>query len=387
MHAAATTRSTRLAESGPSDADLLRRFDREGDESAFASVVARHAALVRGAAGRRVGGDADAEDVTQAAFVVLARRPERAARSAAACGSAGPWLLRACHFAAKNAMRRDRRRRHHERAALEHRPPDAGADPSAVLAWREVRPVLDECLLRLGDADLAAVTLRHVEGRPTREVAAALGVSLDAAKQRVSRATRRLRGLLERRGVTVPSAALATALAARAAVPVHNPAALSAAALSPAATAAALSQGVATAMFFTPTKIALALAAAAAGVATTAAVSTGGAGPVAVASPTTAPAAQPGESPSLRPRRARAESVLAAVGDYFAANGRFPPELADAAPYWQGDGEFPSGAYAYREPADAGARLNAGDVVGGFDRELPAARPAVHRPLPRRTDG
>ena len=206
------------------DAALLRRFARDGDQPSFAAVVRRHSGLVRGCAGRRVDDASLADDVAQAAFIVLARRPRQAARAAAACGTAGPWLLRAVSYAAGNALKSRRRRDHHERrAAAMTDPIDAGGDPSHVLAWREVRPILDDCLLRLNRQDQAAVSLRHLEGHGIAEVAEALSITPDAAKQRVSRATRRLRDLLERRGVTVPAATLAAVLAARAAVPAFKP--------------------------------------------------------------------------------------------------------------------------------------------------------------------
>src|SRR5436190_10569460 len=59
---------------GVADRELLRRFADDRDESAFAALVRRHAAMVL-ATGRRVLGDADhAEDVCQAAFLLLAQK-------------------------------------------------------------------------------------------------------------------------------------------------------------------------------------------------------------------------------------------------------------------------------------------------------------------------
>jgi RNA polymerase sigma-70 factor (ECF subfamily) len=43
----------------------------------------------------------------------------------------------------------------------------------------------------------AAFMLRHVEGRPIREVAAALGLKTEAAKNSIFRAVRKMRAALE----------------------------------------------------------------------------------------------------------------------------------------------------------------------------------------------
>ena len=56
-----------------------------------------------------------------------------------------------------------------------------------------VAPLLDDALSRLSAVDRSAIALRYLEGRTVAEVAAALGISNDAAEKRVSRALGRLR--------------------------------------------------------------------------------------------------------------------------------------------------------------------------------------------------
>ena len=341
------------------DADLLARFAGARDEAAFAALVRRHAGLVFAAAMRRVGGRQDAEDVAQAVFVVLARKASRVD----ARGSLGPWLLRTTRLVAANALKRRRRREHHERLAARERAMNqpstaAGGDPAEVLAWREIAPILDDCVLRLCQRDRLAVVMRHFERRPIRDVAAALDVSDDAAKQRVSRATRRLRDLLDRRGVSLPAATLATLLAnhATATAPVHFAAACVTSALSPAAagagTAALLAKGAMTAMT-TSNLIKLSAAAAlVAGLAGTVAVTAGQDGdPPAPSDAAPAFAFRVAGDPTPADRAGRREQVrlwLDAVAAFADANNQLPADLADAEPYLKGEAD--AGRVVYAAP-------------------------------------
>jgi RNA polymerase sigma factor (sigma-70 family) len=195
---------------GDDDLGLLRRYARDRDEAAFSSLVRRHLDLVYGAAVRRVRDRHLAEDVTQAVFVILARR------ASSVSGKSGRplslWLLTAVRYAAKNALRIQRRRRTHEeeftrmRGVNPQTPGGAGgacsSNPADVLIWQEVAGNIDDAVLKLPAADRHAVLLRFFEDRPVREIALALNVSEDAAKQRVSRAVAKLRQRLNRSGAS-----------------------------------------------------------------------------------------------------------------------------------------------------------------------------------------
>src|SRR5205823_3311949 len=74
------------------------------------------------------------------------------------------------------------------------------------------RPVLDEAMANLGKTDRDALVLRFFKNEDLRAVGVALGTSEDGAQKRVTRALEKLRAFLLRRGVTLSSAALATAL-------------------------------------------------------------------------------------------------------------------------------------------------------------------------------
>jgi RNA polymerase sigma factor (sigma-70 family) len=195
------------------DSALLRRYAASHTEEDFAEVVRRHVNLVYSAALRQVNGDAHlAQDVTQAVFTDLARKAESVARHRVLAG----WLFTSTRFAAAKAVRGEQRRHAREQAA--HLMQELNRDPAAQLDWARVRPVLDEVLGELGDADREAILLRFFENRDFASVGERLHVNDNTARMRVERALDKLRAQLARRGVTSTSAALAAALANQAVI-------------------------------------------------------------------------------------------------------------------------------------------------------------------------
>src|SRR5437764_15083727 len=92
------------------DAELLRTFVASRDEQAFATLVRRHGPLVLATARRVVGNPADAEDVFQAAFLLLARQASTIRNPAAV----GGWLHGVASRMARTARRAAVRRRTYE---------------------------------------------------------------------------------------------------------------------------------------------------------------------------------------------------------------------------------------------------------------------------------
>ncbi|HWX20714.1 MAG TPA: sigma-70 family RNA polymerase sigma factor, partial [Candidatus Binatia bacterium] len=110
-------------------------------------------------------------------------------------------------------LRRDEFRRHsRESQAMKDLDPNHQPAPD----WDHLRPILDEALSELNEADHDALVLRYFKNHDLRTVGSALGVSDDTAQKRVSRALEKLRDGLSRRGITASAAALSVALAANA---------------------------------------------------------------------------------------------------------------------------------------------------------------------------
>ena len=191
------------------DAELLERFVSQADESAFAVLVARHGPMVHGVCRRVLDNDHDAEDAFQAVWIVLARSARRLTRRELL----GNWLYGVAQRTALKARTARARRARHERQATAAMSTEA----DCLLDWRELRPILDEELGRLPLKQQAAVVLCYLEGRTLVEASQLIGCPPGTVATRLARARELLRTRLERRGLILPAAALATLLAERAA--------------------------------------------------------------------------------------------------------------------------------------------------------------------------
>lgn len=191
------------------DATLLRRFVEDHAEEAFTELVRRHLAMVYATALRRVGCDAHlAQDVTQTVFIALARKASSLRGHASLAG----WLYVSTHRATAEVVRGEQRRKQHEASAyamnLDLTSDDLPVDPASL------RPLLDNALVKLKSDDREAVVLRFFAQHSFAEVGAALRITEEAARKRVSRALDQLQATLSRRGITSTVTALGSALTA-----------------------------------------------------------------------------------------------------------------------------------------------------------------------------
>jgi RNA polymerase sigma factor (sigma-70 family) len=168
--------------------------------------VSRHLNLVYSTALRATGNAHAAQEISQAVFIVLARK----AKSLGAKTILSGWLHRTTRLTAANHVRGEIRRQKREQETFMQ---SILNEPDSEV-WRQIAPVLDEAISKLGAKDRDAIVLRFFENKSLGEVGAALGASEDAAKMRVNRALEKLRKFFAKRGVTFSAAAIAGAVSA-----------------------------------------------------------------------------------------------------------------------------------------------------------------------------
>lgn len=198
------------------DAQLLRRFAENQDQTSFAELVNRHLPLVHAAAMRQVGGDAHlAADVAQTVFTDLARKAAALVTHPLLVG----WLHTSTHHAAAKIVRTEQRRRTREIAATAMNETSFAPDSEENLDWTHLGPVLDGALQRLKEQDRTVLLLRYFEHRSYNEIGQRTGLSENAARMKADRALGKLRDLLSKRGISSTAAALALSLTGHAVVP------------------------------------------------------------------------------------------------------------------------------------------------------------------------
>src|ERR1035438_4988499 len=167
------------------DSGLLQEYVLRGSEEAFAALVGRHINKVYSVALRHLENPHRAEEVTQAVFVILARKSRTLLKHTSLSG----WLFQTARLTSLTLLRSEiRRARREEEAHMQ-----TIVDQTEAEAWRQIAPLLDNAIAGLRAQDREAIVLRFFDDKSMKEVGMALNSSEDAAKQLVNRALEKLR--------------------------------------------------------------------------------------------------------------------------------------------------------------------------------------------------
>jgi len=177
----------------PRDSELLRRYCVERSENAFAPLVERHLDLVYAVALRQAGDEPQvAERMTQAVFTHLAEQAETLQEHASLAG----WL-----YSRTQAAEVDAASKQLQRPGIPETV-QALSSPTKLKSSDQLDPVIAEAIEKMEEIDRQALLLHHRDGLDFRTIAAVTGLSNEEARQRVTQALEKLRGILREGGKT-----------------------------------------------------------------------------------------------------------------------------------------------------------------------------------------
>ncbi len=136
----------------------------------------------------------DAEEAMQEALAVLWRKFDRV------CTHDNPQalVLRICHNAAYDVLRRKIRRRKRQEFFQQFLPRGKASRPDHIVAGREQESIILRAIAQLSRQQSVAVLLRLVQERSYTEIAEILGCTEVTARKHVARGRERLRERLPR---------------------------------------------------------------------------------------------------------------------------------------------------------------------------------------------
>ncbi|MHC4416458.1 MAG: RNA polymerase sigma factor [Planctomycetota bacterium] len=167
---------------------------RAGDQTAFARIYDRHAAVVLSLC-RRFS-LAEAEDATQETFI----RAHQLLAKVEHPDKLRPWLYSIARRVCSERTRSARRRaRHEEQFAVSRTVHPTGAAPAAPEATARAEQLrrLDAALERLDERHRLAIHLYYLEADPVRAAASALGLSRSGYYKLLAKARQQLAGLMK----------------------------------------------------------------------------------------------------------------------------------------------------------------------------------------------
>ena len=188
----------------------LAKFAESGCEQSFRALVERYSPIVRSVARRRTGREDLADDVTQAVFIVLAKK----AGSIRSTQPLSAWLYRVTRYASIDALRRQAARQRHENEASKMG--TSQDQPEQHAQWQEVQEHLELAVDKLGRSERQVILMRYYENRTLNEIATHQHTSVATVHRRCERALKKMRRYLSGRRVVLPATVLGSYLSTHA---------------------------------------------------------------------------------------------------------------------------------------------------------------------------
>jgi len=166
-----------------------------GEKDAYGLLVARHSQSVFRIAFRITENEADADEVVQETFL----RGYRKLQDFDARSNFGTWVYRIAMNCALDVLKKGKRQtavpiaEEYDSELSSVQLADCAAGPDRLVLSQEIEKRRHAAMERLTPTERVAFVMRHMEARSTEEIAAALGIAPNSAKNAVFRAVQKMR--------------------------------------------------------------------------------------------------------------------------------------------------------------------------------------------------
>lgn len=189
-----------------SDRQLITNYVKNEDEISFRQLTERYLHMVYSIALRVTGNNELAQEVVQDVFTVMARK----SKTLQSYTSLGGWLTKTTVYESKSRLRKERG---HQNKIMDYQVM-LELNQEEQNTWSELKPHLDEALVKLPTIDREILVLRFFKNKKFKEIGSIIGKTEDASRMRVNNALKRLSGILRRRGVVVSATIMGALLGA-----------------------------------------------------------------------------------------------------------------------------------------------------------------------------
>lgn len=180
---------------------LLSRFIESGDQSSFADLVHRHGSLVMGVCYRILENQHDAQEAAQATFVQLALKAKKIGRQQALAA----WLYTVARHKALDSYKARKRRNDRIDEQTQHAMQDqtTAHTPQIIESEQEaLSSVLDATIASLPEIYRTVIILHYLKEQSLSDIAESLNCNPSTVSMRLTRAKKKLRLRLSKRGIT-----------------------------------------------------------------------------------------------------------------------------------------------------------------------------------------
>ncbi len=192
------------------DHALLKNYTQTKSRDTFIKIVDRYTSFVYAVCLRRLHDHHQAEDATQAVFIILSQKTAKIPKHT----PLGAWLFTTARNISYTALREQKKQQKIREAVMKQHFEEDQREQAVV--WEQIRPSLDQCLENLSVKLRNVIVLYYLNGLTQQEVAHHLQIAESTVRQRLKKGLVRLQKSFAKNGIKVTPVLIGSAMASSA---------------------------------------------------------------------------------------------------------------------------------------------------------------------------